>query len=128
MTCMVDIIGREVRLGTASLQSYGTGSNSLLVDVGKLNIKKYAAKQGLAMALLDYLLYVEHNNRKALELCAEATQVNQFGDWFWKARLGKCYYKLGKGAVILMYGCFDKSGWWFSICFMYLYHIFIPPL
>ena len=46
--------------------------------MGKLNIKKYAAKTGLAMALLDYLLYVEHNNRKALELCAEATMANEY--------------------------------------------------
>lgn len=88
-------LGREVRLGTASLQAGLAGSGSLLVDVGKLNIKKYAAKTGLAMALLEYLLYVEHNNRKSLELCAEATQFNEFKDWYWKARLGKCYYKLG---------------------------------
>jgi len=83
-------LGREVRLGTASLASTGA-----LVDVGKLNIKKYATRTGLAMILTDYLLYVEHNSRKALELCAEATQACQFKDWWWKARLGKCYFKLG---------------------------------
>lgn len=88
-------LGREVRLSTASLQTGGGGMDAPLVDVGKLNIKKYASRTGIAMALLDYLLYVEHNNRKALELCAEATQANEFSDWFWKARLGKCYYKLG---------------------------------
>jgi tetratricopeptide repeat protein 8 len=63
-------LGRELRLGTASLSSTGA-----LVDVGKLNVKKYATRTGIAMVLIDYLLYVEHNNRKALELCAEATQV-----------------------------------------------------
>lgn len=89
-------LGREVRLGTASLAAMGSGVNGLLVDVSKLNIKKYAAKTGLAMALLDYLLYVEHNHRKALELCAEATVQSEYKDWFWKARLGKCYFKLGK--------------------------------
>jgi tetratricopeptide repeat protein 8 len=46
-------------------------------------------------ALCDYLLYHEHNPRKALELAAEATRVAEFKDWWWKARLGKCYYKLG---------------------------------
>jgi tetratricopeptide repeat protein 8 len=30
-----------------------------------------------------------------LELAAEATRVAEFKDWWWKARLGKCYYKLG---------------------------------
>ena len=83
-------LGREVRLGTASLTSSGK-----LVDIDKLNIKKYAAKQGLAMVLTDYLLYVEHNTRKALELCAEATKYHEFKSWWWKARLGKCYYKMG---------------------------------
>lgn len=33
--------------------------------------------------------------KKALELCALATQGNDFTDWWWKARLGKCYYQLG---------------------------------
>ena len=83
-------LGREIRLGTASLSSTGA-----LVDVGRLNIKKYASKPGLAMILFDYLLYVEHNIRKALELCAEATKAAEFKSWYWKAKLGKCYLKLG---------------------------------
>jgi len=83
-------LGREVRLGTASLSSSGA-----LVDVDKLNIKKYASRTGLAMALCDYLLYVEHNPRKALELCSEATKAHEYQDWWFKARLGKCYFKLG---------------------------------
>jgi tetratricopeptide repeat protein 8 len=86
-------LGREVRLGTASLSSLATGA---LVDVEKLNVKKYASRTGLAMALTDYLLYVEHNTRKALALCAEATKEHDYKNWWWKARLGKCYYKLGK--------------------------------
>ena len=83
-------LGREIRLGTASLASSGT-----LVDVEKLNIKKYASRTGLAMVLVDYLLYVEHNTRKALELCAEATKASDFKNWWWKSRLGKCYFKIG---------------------------------
>lgn len=85
-------LGREVRLGTASLSSTGNGP---LVDASKLNIKKYASKTGLAMILTEYLLYVEHNTRKALELCAEATSEHDFKNWWWKSRLGKCYFKLG---------------------------------
>jgi tetratricopeptide repeat protein 8 len=85
-------MGREIRLGTASLA--GRPGDSL-VNLDKLNIKKYAAKPGLAMILADYMLYVEHNTRKALEMCAEATEYNEYKSWWWKARLGKCYFKLG---------------------------------
>ncbi len=85
-------LGREVRLGTASLSSSATGP---LIDVEKLNIKKYAKKTGLAMALTEYLLYVEHNTRKALDLCSEATKESDYKNWWWKVRLGKCYFKLG---------------------------------
>ena len=85
-------LGREVRLGTASLAHSATGS---LVDVGRLDIKKYAARTGIAMQLVDYLLYVERNPRKALELCAEATREHEFKDWWFKARLAKSYAKLG---------------------------------
>lgn len=84
-------LGREMRLGTASL-SAATG---VLVDVEKLNVVKYASRTGIAMALVNYLLYVEHNVRKALELCAEATKACDFKDWWWKAMLGKCYFKIG---------------------------------
>lgn len=84
--------GREVRLGTASLAGATTGA---LVDVERLNVKKYAKRTGLAMMITNYLLYVEHNTRKALEICAEATQEHEFKNWWWKARLGKCYLKLG---------------------------------
>jgi tetratricopeptide repeat protein 8 len=103
-------LGREVRLGTASLQATGN-----LVDSSRINVKKYAGRTGVAMAITDYLLFVEHNVRKALELCAEATKAvyyskyllyailiikllklqHEFKDWWWKARLGKCYFKLG---------------------------------
>jgi len=63
-------------LSTASLAASGS-----LVDVGKLNIKKYAARTGIAMILTEYLLHVEHNVRKALEICAEATKVCDYKDW-----------------------------------------------
>lgn len=33
---------------------------------------------------------------QALDLSAEATVSREFKDWWWKARLGKCYYKLGE--------------------------------
>lgn len=84
-------MGRELRLGTASFTSTATS----LVNMEKLNVRKYCTRKGIAMVLVDYLLYVQHNTRKALELCAEATKANDFKDWWWKAKLGKCYMKLG---------------------------------
>ena len=68
---------------------------SVFIDVNRLDIKKYVQRPGLAKALCDYLIYCENNPRKALELCAEATKTSDFKDWWWKARLGKCYFQLG---------------------------------
>jgi tetratricopeptide repeat protein 8 len=84
--------GRFVRLGTASMLSEQGGP---FIVADRLDLKKYAARAPLARVLCDFLLYHDRNPRKALELCAEATQVNQFTDWWWKARLGRAYYQLG---------------------------------
>ncbi|KAG5191229.1 hypothetical protein JKP88DRAFT_259616 [Tribonema minus] len=85
-------LGREVRLGTASLDS---GGGAAFVDTDRLDLKRMAKRGALAAALVEYLLYVERNPRKALELAAEATAAADFKDWWWKARLGRCYHKLG---------------------------------
>ncbi|GLC45301.1 hypothetical protein PLESTB_000307000 [Pleodorina starrii] len=84
--------GRFVRLGTASLASEPGGP---FIAVDRLDLRKYAARPLLARVLCDYLIYTEHNMKRALELCALATQVAEYQDWWWKARLGKCYYQLG---------------------------------
>ncbi|GFR50306.1 hypothetical protein Agub_g12497 [Astrephomene gubernaculifera] len=84
--------GRFVRLGTASLASEPGGP---FIAVERLDLRKYAARPQLARVLCDYLIYTEHNMKRALELCAIATQVAEYQDWWWKARLGKCYYQLG---------------------------------
>ena len=46
-------------------------------------------------SLIDFILYHDHNPKRALELAAEATVAADYKDWWWKARLGKCYYQLG---------------------------------
>jgi len=92
MTRPVTTSGRFVRLGTASLQSEPGGA---FVNLERLNLQKYAERPSLAKALCDYILFAEHKPRKALELCAAATQVQHFKDWWWKMRLGKAYYQLG---------------------------------
>jgi tetratricopeptide repeat protein 8 len=85
-------LGRLVRLGTASMLSDSGGP---FIRVDRLDLKKYASRPELAKVLFDYILYHDHNPRKALELANHATQLAQFEDWFWKERLGKCYYMLG---------------------------------
>ncbi|KAL0476904.1 tetratricopeptide repeat protein [Acrasis kona] len=80
--------GRFVRLGTASMRTEEGGP---FIVADSLDLKKYAQRPALAKALCDYLLYFDHNAKKALELAAFAIRRN----WWWKARLGKCYYKLG---------------------------------
>jgi tetratricopeptide repeat protein 8 len=88
----VTALGRQVRLGTASMLSDRGGP---FINADKLQLKKYATRGSLSKVLCDYLLYQDHNPKKALELAAEATRVCEFKDWWWKARLGKCYYQLG---------------------------------
>lgn len=61
----------------------------------KLNAKNVAKKKHIAKAVVDYLIYVESNFRRALDIAAEATQHLNYSDWWWKARVGKCQFKLG---------------------------------
>lgn len=44
--------------------------------------------------MFQYLFYVEHNLKKALELAVYATEANNYEDPWWKLALGKCYYFL----------------------------------
>ena len=85
-------LGRLVRLGTASMLSDSGGP---FIRPEKLDLKKYASRPELAKVLFDYILYHDHNPRKALDLASHATKAAQYEDWWWKERLGKCYYMLG---------------------------------
>jgi len=65
------------------------------IDTTQMDLAKYATRPPLAKALCDYILYVDRNPKVALDLCARATEACKYNDWWWKARLGKCYYQLG---------------------------------
>jgi len=65
------------------------------ISVERLNLAKFAQKPAEAKALCEYLIHVTKNYKAALELASHATQHCKYQDWYWKARLGKCYYKLG---------------------------------
>jgi tetratricopeptide repeat protein 8 len=83
--------GRLARLGTASLIQSG----DLFIDVSKLNLAKIAKSRKISKPLFDYLFYVEKNFKKAIELAAEGTKCEEYEDWWWKERLGRCYYHTG---------------------------------
>lgn len=87
-------LGRTIRLGTASMLSAPGGP---FIAVDRLDLRTYStpARAALGKALMDYLLYVEHNPRKGMELASAATAESNYNDWWWKERLGKCYYQLG---------------------------------
>ena len=63
----VTALGRQVRLGTASMMSDRGGP---FINVERLDLSRYAARPALSRVLCDYLLYHDHNPKKALELCA----------------------------------------------------------
>ncbi|EFC40610.1 hypothetical protein NAEGRDRAFT_80979 [Naegleria gruberi] len=90
----VTTTGRFVRLGTASMKISGL-DQEYAISTEHIDLKKYAAIPPLAKALYDYFIVVEHDVKKALELASYATIEAEFKDWWWKARLGKCYYQLG---------------------------------
>ena len=50
----------------------------------KLNAKNIAKKKHIAKAVVDYLIYVESNFRRALDIASEATVYVGFQDWWWK--------------------------------------------
>ena len=85
--------GRMLRLGTASLMGQGDGDNFIASD--KINAQRTAQKKHMAKAVVDYLIYFEGNFRVALDISAEASVAAKYEDWWWKARLGKCYLKMG---------------------------------
>jgi tetratricopeptide repeat protein 8 len=86
----MSMAGRFVRLGTASMLSDDKGwINS------RRDFNKDAKKPVIAKAICNFLIYSDHDARKALELAAICTKEENFTDWWWKARLGKCYYQLG---------------------------------
>jgi tetratricopeptide repeat protein 8 len=61
----------------------------------KIIAKNIIKKKHIAKAVVDYLIYVESNFRVALEIASEATNATNYSDWWWKARVGKCQFKMG---------------------------------
>eukprot|EP00040_Diaphanoeca_grandis_P027781 m.158963 g.158963 ORF g.158963 m.158963 type:complete len:509 (-) comp31114_c0_seq2:72-1598(-) len=89
---LTNATGRSIRLGTASML---TDDPTVFVDTSKLDLEKYAKKPPLAKVLFRYLLHVENDTLKALELAGAATKATNFNEWWWKTMIGGCYYRLG---------------------------------
>ena len=89
----MSVAGRYVRLGTQSLLS----NNAQFITAERIDCSRYSKPERLAegCVLLDYLMAVEQNYRKALELAAVLTVTAEYKDWAIKQRLAKCYYHLG---------------------------------
>jgi len=88
----ISVAGRYLRPGTASLL---TGGGDEFIVVSRLNSQSFAARPALARALIDYLLWHEHNPRMALNICAAASEKSGFSDAWLKFRMGRCYAELG---------------------------------
>lgn len=61
-------------------------SNGAFINVAKLDLKKYAKRPALAKALFLYLLHVDEQPVKALELAARATEHQEYQDHWWKGK------------------------------------------
>lgn len=74
-TAVRPVTGRFIRLGTASLQSVPGGPH---INVQALPLERYAREKPMVAKLLcDYLLYVEHKPKLALELCTAALKATK---------------------------------------------------
>ena len=65
------------------------------IQADKINPHNLAKKRHIAKSVCDYLIYVDNNHRRALDIASIATELAGFEDWWWKARIGKCQFKLG---------------------------------
>uniref|UniRef100_A0AC35FMZ3 Tetratricopeptide repeat protein 8 n=1 Tax=Panagrolaimus sp. PS1159 TaxID=55785 RepID=A0AC35FMZ3_9BILA len=83
---------RQVRLGTASMIAQQDGP---FVNLGRLNVDKYATDPQINRYLFEYIFMHEGDMRLAHQIAAAATKKSEYKDWYWKNALGKCYYRLG---------------------------------
>lgn len=65
------------------------------LDTSRMDLRRWGERPGLSRVLFEYIVAVEGNVKRALELASIATEKAGFGDWWWKARIGRCYYALG---------------------------------
>ncbi|KAH0786816.1 tetratricopeptide repeat protein 8 [Histomonas meleagridis] len=75
------------RLATASLSFNGDEP-----DVTSINVIQISKHPFLSRILMDYLLYRLRDPIRSISIASECTKANLYEDWWWKQRLGRCYY------------------------------------
>ncbi|XP_027196782.2 tetratricopeptide repeat protein 8 [Dermatophagoides pteronyssinus] len=90
---MTTASGRHARLGTASMIALQESGGEFL-NVERLNIDKYSKMAPMARALFEYIFHNQCNFRIALQLALKTNVEMAKMNWWWKAQIGKCYYKL----------------------------------
>lgn len=63
------------------------------VNLGRLNVDKYATDPQVNRYLFEYVFMHEGDVRLAHQIAAAATKKAEYKDWYWKNALGKCYYR-----------------------------------
>ncbi|CAM4753778.1 unnamed protein product [Rotaria magnacalcarata] len=64
------------------------------IQVGRLNLSKYAQNQAIARLLFEHLFYHANDLRTALQFATLANEVTVNKDWWWLVQLGKCQHRL----------------------------------
>eukprot|EP01084_Bolivina_argentea_P085403 154351_1 len=111
--------GRLLRLGTQSMLC----DSDKFINPDTLNLNKFFRDGILSKLLINFLYYSEKNIRKCLELCSMSTKYVKFKDYFYKLRLGQCYYALGmyRDAEKQFNSCLKNHGANISFIPIYLY-------
>lgn len=84
-------LGRMVRIGTASLQGAIGGA---FIDSSRLDLSRYATRPALSKALMDWILFVEANMKRALELAELCIRKSSKPDWWWYDRRARASFRL----------------------------------
>lgn len=90
---MTTASGRHARLGTASMLALQESGGEFL-NVEQLNLDKYSRMPNIARALFEYIFHNQCNYRVGLQLALKTNAETKGFYWWWKAQIGKCYYKL----------------------------------
>lgn len=90
---MTSASGRYSRIGTASMLAMQESGGNFL-NVERLNVDKYSKMDNINKSLFEFIFHNQGNVRVALNLAVKALNETKGKDWWWKAQVGKCYYKL----------------------------------
>jgi len=84
--------GHGMRGDALSLAMDASGN---FIDASRLNLERVAQQRALSVLLAEYFLFEAGGPKKTLELGSFATALAGYQSWYWKALLGKAYFKLG---------------------------------